>query len=212
MRSVVRVIVADTQPLYRDAMARAVRQRPPLQLVAEADSLDGLRAATLGERPHVVLVDAAVVADERLPFSEWLRAQDREARVIVIVPQPDAGDGYRALATGAHGLLSRLATSEQLVDAVLRVSAGETVIAPEAQPGVAAGIRIRENPPRPAVSSREREILELIADGLTAPEIGRRLHISTPTVKSHMAHLYEKLGVSERAAAVAAAMRRGLLV
>ncbi len=212
VRALVRVIAADTQPLYRDAMARAVRQRPPLQLVGEAIDARSLRAAVVDKQPDVVVVDAAVLAGERDDFVEWLRAGGTPARIVVIVPEADAPQAYRALAAGAHGLLSRRATGEQLVDAVLRVAGGETVIARDAQPGVAEEIRIREHVPRPAVSPREREILGLIAEGLTAPQIARRLHLSIPTVKTHLAHLYEKLGVSERAAAVAAAMRRGLLV
>ena len=211
MNPLVRVVAADTQPLSRDAMARAVRQRPPLQLVGEATDAGGLRAAIAGSRPDVVVVDAAVVAGERGGLAGWLTAGRVPARVIVIVPGGDAAQGYRALAAGADGLVSRLGTGEQLVDAVLRVANGETVIAGEAQTAVAAEIRLREIVPRPAVSAREREILELIAEGLSAPQIGRRLHLATPTVKSHLSHLYEKLGVSERAAAVAAAMRRGLL-
>ena len=212
MSSLVRVVAADTQPLSRDAMARAVRQRPPLQLVGEAIDAPSLRAALAGSRPDVVVLDAAVLAAERGGLTGWLRSGELPARVIVIVPGGDVAQGYRALAAGAQGLLSRLATGEQLVDAVLRVAAGETVIAGEAQTAVAEEIRIREIMPRPSVSHREREILELIAEGLTAPQIGRRLHLATPTVKSHLSHLYEKLGVSERAAAVAVAMRRGLLV
>jgi two-component system nitrate/nitrite response regulator NarL len=210
--SLVRVVAADTQPLSRDAIARAVRQRPPLQLVGEAIDARGLRAAIADARPDVVVADAAVLAGERGSFPEWLRDGGLTALMVVIVPDGDVGQGYRALAAGARGLLSRRATGEQLVDAVLRVFRGETVIADDAQPALAAEIRIRETVPRPLVSPREREILELIAEGLTAPQIGRRLHLSTPTVKSHLGHLYDKLGVSERAAAVAVAMRRGLLV
>jgi two-component system nitrate/nitrite response regulator NarL len=212
MTSLVRVIAADTQPLFRDAMARAVRQRPPLQLVGEAIDARSLQAAVRDKQPDVVVVDATVFAGEHDALPEWLRAAGAlPLRIVVIVPEADAGHGYRALAAGADGLLSRRATGEQLVDAVLRVSAGETVIAREAQTSVAEEIRIREKVPRPAVSARERQILELVAEGLTAPEIARRLQLSVPTIKSHLGHLYEKLGVSERAAAVAVAMRRGLL-
>jgi two-component system, NarL family, nitrate/nitrite response regulator NarL len=211
MTGLVRVVAADTQPLSRDAIVRAVRQRPPLQLVAEATDAGSLRAALAAGRPDVVVLDAAVLAGEPGGLAGWLRCGERPARVIVIVSGGDVAQGYGALAAGAHGLLSRLATGEQLVEAVLRVARGQTVIAREAQTAVAEEIRIRETVPRASVSQREREILELIAEGLTAPQIGRRLHLATPTVKSHLGHLYEKLGVSERAAAVAVAMRRGLL-
>jgi two-component system nitrate/nitrite response regulator NarL len=131
--------------------------------------------------------------------------------VILFVEPERAGDAYRALALGAAGCLSKRASKEQLADAIHRVAHGETVIAPELQGDVAADIRIREAEERPLLSPREQQVLELTADGLTAPEMGSRLDLSTATVKTHMLHLYEKLGVSERAAAVAQAMRRGIL-
>jgi two-component system, NarL family, nitrate/nitrite response regulator NarL len=91
------------------------------------------------------------------------------------------------------------------------VARGETVLDPSSQTGLAREIRLRGRDERPVLSPREHEILVLIAEGRTAPEIGRRLHLSTATVKTHQIHVYEKLGVAERAAAVAWAMRRGLL-
>jgi two-component system nitrate/nitrite response regulator NarL len=91
------------------------------------------------------------------------------------------------------------------------VARGKTVLAPELQAGVAGEIRLRAPHDRPVMSDRERETLTLIAEALRAPQIGRTLHLSTATVTTHLQHIYEKLGVSERAAAVAEAMRRGLL-
>jgi two-component system, NarL family, nitrate/nitrite response regulator NarL len=91
------------------------------------------------------------------------------------------------------------------------VARGRTVLSPEPQAGVAREIRLRGASDRAAMTARERETLTLIAEGLSAPQIGRVLHLSTATVKTHLRHIYEKLGVSERAAAVAEAMRRGLL-
>jgi two-component system, NarL family, nitrate/nitrite response regulator NarL len=85
------------------------------------------------------------------------------------------------------------------------------VLSPQLQAGIAGEIRLRAVDERPVLSERERQTLELVAEGLTAPEIGRRLCLATPTVKTHLHHVYDKLGVSERAAAVAEAMRRGLL-
>ncbi len=88
---------------------------------------------------------------------------------------------------------------------------GGTVLAPEVQAGVVAEVRARWRRDTPSLSERERQVLEMIAEGLSAPEIGRRLYLSPATVKSHLQSLYDKLGVSDRAAAVAEAMRRGLL-
>ena len=85
------------------------------------------------------------------------------------------------------------------------------MLSPEAQHGVAKEVRLRARDQRPALSAREREILVLTAEGLSAPDIARRLYLSPTTVKTHLQHLYDKLGVSDRAAAVAAAMRHRLL-
>jgi two-component system nitrate/nitrite response regulator NarL len=115
------------------------------------------------------------------------------------------------VADGAAGYLTTDADARQLCEAIAAVARGRTVLAPELQAGLAGQIRRREVPDRPLLSAREREALKLIAEGLTAPAIGRRLHLSTGTVKTHLTHLYGKLDVSDRAAAVAQAMRRGLL-
>jgi len=96
-------------------------------------------------------------------------------------------------------------------DAIAAVARGETVLAPEVQAGIAREIRLRSGDERPVLTAREREILGMTADGYSAPEIAERLTLSPTTVRTHLQHLYDKLGVSDRAAAVAEAMRRGLL-
>lgn len=182
-----------------------------MQLVGEADHAATAVAAVLGQRPDVVVLDPTT---PRLDARRMLRLIERHAlptRVILFVDPQRAGDAYRALALGAAGCLSKRASKELLADAIHRVARGETVIAAELQGDVAADIRIREVEQRPMLSPREQQVLELTADGLTAPEMGSRLDLSTATVKTHMLHVYEKLGVSERAAAVAQAMRRGIL-
>jgi two-component system nitrate/nitrite response regulator NarL len=132
-------------------------------------------------------------------------------RVVIIAARPDSREVYAALAEGAAGYLTKEADARELCDAITAVARGRTVLAPELQAGVAGEIRLRAPHDRPVMSARERETLTLIAEGLSAPQIGRTLHLSTATVKTHLQHIYEKLGVSERAAAVAEAMRRGLL-
>ena len=132
-------------------------------------------------------------------------------RVVLIAAKPEPGEVYAALAEGAAGYLTKDADARELCDAITAVARGKTVLAPELQAGVAGEIRLRAPHDRPVMSERERETLTLIAEGLSAPQIGRTLHLSTATVKTHLQHIYGKLGVSERAAAVAEAMRRGLL-
>ena len=118
---------------------------------------------------------------------------------------------YASIANGAAGYLTTDTDARELCEAISAVARGETVLASELHTGLADEIRMRRILDKPVLSERESETLKLVAEGLSAPDIGRRLHLSTGTVKTHLEHLYEKLGVSERAAAVAQAMRRGLL-
>jgi two-component system, NarL family, nitrate/nitrite response regulator NarL len=207
----VRVLAADGQPLYRDAVARAIRERPELELVAQAGTGREALDAIGMERPDVAVIDEAL---SRPSAEQVLVAVAREGlhtRVVLIAARPDPGEVYAALAGGAAGYLTKDADARELCDAITAVARGGTVLAPELQAGVAGEIRLRAPHERPLMSERERQTLALIAEGLSAPQIGGVLHLSTATVKTHLQHIYEKLGVSERAAAVAEAMRRGLL-
>ena len=141
-------------------------------------------------------------------------AVERDAlgtRVLMLSAFMDRPIVFQAMAAGAAGYLSKDADRLEITDAILAVHRGETVLAPEVQAGIAAEVRSRWRPAMPSLSERERQVLEMIAEGMSAPEMGRRLFLSPATVKSHLQSLYEKLGVSDRAAAVAEAMRRGLL-
>ena len=113
---------------------------------------------------------------------------------------------------GAAGYFSKEADRSAIVDAITAVARGRTVIDPALHDGVFDQVRIRgTGTDRPILTAREREVLGLMAEGLSGRQIAERLIVALPTVKTHQARLYEKLGVSERAAAVAEAMRRGLL-
>lgn len=204
-------MAADAQPLYRDAVVRAIGARPELELVGEAgdgrEALDVIGAA----QPDVAVIGAMV---DGLTAEQVLNAVARDrlrTRVVMIAASPGPKQVYAALAGGAAGYLTKDTDARELCDAITAVARGVTVVSPALQAGVAGEIRLRAPSLRPVMSTRERETLTLIAEGLSAPEIGRVLHLSTATVKTHLRHIYEKLGVSERAAAVAEAMRRGLL-
>jgi two-component system nitrate/nitrite response regulator NarL len=207
----VKVFVADDHPLVREGLLRAVGDQPELEVVGSAsngrEALDGIRQ--LG--PDVALLDVKM---PELDGIAVVRAVAREAlptRVVFLSAYVDSAVAYRALAEGAAGFLSKKASAQEVCDAIVAASRGETVLSPEVQSGIAGEIRLRAAPERLSLSARENEVLVLIADGLSAPDIGKRLHLSPATIKGHLHSLYKKLGVSERAAAVAEAMRRGLL-
>ena len=192
-------------------MIRAIRERPELELVASAGdgqaALDAIGAA----RPDVAIVGGTL---DGLSGEQVLNAVARDGlgtRVVMIAARPEPEEVYTALADGAAGYLTRDADARELCDAITAVARGGTVLARELQGSVAREIRIRTPRERPLMTDRERQTLRLISEGLTAPAIADSLHLSTATVKTHLQHIYAKLGVSERAAAVAEAMRRGLL-
>jgi two-component system nitrate/nitrite response regulator NarL len=206
------VLIADDHPLFREAIARVIEARPDLELVAEAE--DG-RAAL--EKIRELSPDVAVI-DVRMPGLDGsevlvtLREEGLPTNVVFLSAFLDAKTVYDAVAAGANAYLSKEAGSDEIVEAIAAAARGDTILGPEVQTGLAEQIRFREeNDARPRLSEREHEVLRLIAQGLSAPEIGERIHLSTATVKTHLQHLYEKLGVSERAAAVAEGMRRGLV-
>jgi two-component system nitrate/nitrite response regulator NarL len=203
--------VANDDPLVREELLRAVDRRSTLELVGSAgdgrEALEQIRRT----RPDVALLDVTMAELDGLAVA---RAVARDELPTKIVFQSACDDGavvYRALAEGAAGFLPKDATATAMCDAVLAVARGETVLSPEVQSGIAKEIRTRTPPRGLILSARENEVLVLIADGMSAPDIGRRLHLSPATVKGHLHSLYSKLGVKERAAAVAEAMRRGLL-
>jgi two-component system nitrate/nitrite response regulator NarL len=210
-RERVRVVVADDHPLYREAVVRAVRERPEFVLVGEA--ADGRAALELirAEAPDVAVLDVKMPELDGLRVLNAVRRDGLATRVVLLSAFLDGAMAYEAVAGGAAAFLSKDADRRRIADTIAAAGRGETVLAPEIQAGLAQEIQLRGARDRPGLSAREREVLEHIAAGRTAPEIAKLLHLSPATVKSHLQALYEKLGVSERAAAVAEAMRRGLL-
>jgi two-component system nitrate/nitrite response regulator NarL len=207
-----RVIVADDHPLYRHGIADVIKRRPALELVAEAGDGRAALAALQEHRPDVAVLDVDMPYLNGLAV---LRAAVRDAlgvRVVFLSGYSDSTTVYEALQAGASGFLSKDASADSVCGAVEAVARGETVLGPEIQAALAHELRARAPvEERPLLSAREREILVLTAEGLTSPDIGKRLHLSPATVKTHLQNTYEKLGVSDRAAAVAEGMRRGLL-
>ena len=207
----VAVLVADDSPVYREGIVRAVKERPELELLAEVATGREALMAIAELRPH------AAVLDMKLPDldgSQVLRAINRDelpTKVVFVSAYIDSEIVYAAIGGGARAYLSKDATRQQICDAVAAVARGGTVFASEVQTGLAREIQMRSADTDVVLTSRELEIIALTAQGLLAPEIGRRLYLSPATIKTHLQRLYGKLGVSDRAAAVAEAMRRGLL-
>ncbi|MEA2149872.1 MAG: two-component system, NarL family, nitrate/nitrite response regulator NarL [Solirubrobacteraceae bacterium] len=207
----VRVLVADNHPLYREAMATAIRRTPGLVLVAEAP--DGRRAlaAVREKEPDVALLDMRMPQLDGMQVLNAVVREGRRTRVVFLSAHTDGNTVYAAVGAGAAGYLSKEARAEAVCAAIAVVAEGGTALPGDMQDGIAAEIRARAADAGPMLTLREQEVLRLVADGCSAPEVAARLHVSRGTVKTHLQNLYRRLGVSDRAAAVAEAMRRGLL-
>jgi two-component system nitrate/nitrite response regulator NarL len=205
------VYIAEDHPVFKEAVARAIKARPDFELAGTA--ADGRTALQdIRERkPGVALLDLRLPELGGLEIVRAIQRDSLPTRVVVLSADSSREYVYDAIKLGAAGFLTKAATLSEICDTIAAVARGETVLAPEVQSGLVSALRERDQPERPLLSERESQVLRLIAEGLTGPEIGSRLHISSSTVKSHVKSVLEKLGVSDRAAAVAEAMRRGVI-
>jgi two-component system, NarL family, nitrate/nitrite response regulator NarL len=206
-----RVLVVDDHPLFRDAMVRLLRSWAEVEVIGEAASGRAALERIRADPPDVAVVDLRMPDVDGVQLCAAVERDGLETRVLIVSGYDDDELVYAALEAGAAGYVPKDAPREEVARAVLAVAHGEMAIAPRLAGGLASQIRLRRERAGPLLTDREREVLALLAEGRSAPEIGRTLFLATSTVKSHLAHLYEKLGVSDRAAAVAEAMRRGLI-
>ncbi len=207
---VIDVLVADWQPLARDGLVRVIRQDSELRLVAEAADAGAAFQAMRSLRPAVALF--APEPDD--PDGGRLLARAANERLttrVVLVFSAPAASAWEAIGVGAAGVLSRRATPDVVRGAVRSVARGGIALCEEAQDAVAGEIRARRPREAPLLSAREQEVLELVADGVSAPAIAARLQIATTTVRTHIQHLYDKLDAHDRGQLVRHAMRRNLL-
>jgi len=207
----VRVVVGDDHPLFRDGVVRALLSSGEIEVVAEADDGTEALAAIKEHQPAVALLDYRMPGLDGAQVAAAVVRDELPTRVLLISAHDDSAIVYHAIQEGAAGFLPKESTRAEIVAAVLNCARGRDVLSPGLAAGLAGEIRRRAEPAGPVLSPREREVLSLIAKGSSIPAIAAELFLAPSTVKTHVQRLYEKLGVSDRAAAVAEAMRRKLL-
>ena len=210
-RQKVRVVVADDHPLYREGVVRALSSSGRVEIVAEAEDGRAALSAIEEHAPDVALLDYKLPGLDGVAVAHAVTRDHLATRVLLISAFTESGVVYKALQTGAAGFIPKEARREQIVDAVLACARGEDVLPTELASGLVSEIRLRAASDAPVLTEREGQILRLIASGKSVPDIAGELYLGATTVKTHVQHLYEKLGVSDRAAAVAEAMRRHLI-
>ena len=207
----IEVVVIDDHPFFRDGISRGLTNSGLITVVAEAENgRDGL-AALAEHRPQVAVVDYQMPDLDGIAVTQAVVRDGLPTKVLLLSAITDSPVVFRALEVGASGYLSKDARRAEIVDAVLSVAQGRTVVPPELAGSLAQEIRMRAQPAGPVLSERETQVLKGFARGLSIPQLAKELYIGASTVKTHTQRLYEKLGVSDRAAAVAEGMRRGLL-
>ncbi|MFB9303039.1 response regulator transcription factor [Kibdelosporangium philippinense] len=207
----IRLVIVDDHPVVRDGLRGMLGTQPDFEIVNEAAS--GAEALTVVEasQPDVVLTDLRMPEPSGAMLIRLLRERVPKARVLVLTTHDTDSDVLPAVEAGAIGYLLKDAPREELFRAVRAAARNESVLSPS----VAALLlkRVRPQQPLTAVklSARESEVLELIAQGKTNREAAAALFISEATVKTHLLHIYAKLEVPDRAAAVAAAYKQGII-
>lgn len=204
------VLLVDDHPVVRRGLRAMVDDLPDVTAVGEAaDGAEALRLLDEGVRPDVVLMDLQMgTGMHGVEATRRITARPRPPAVLILTTYSTDADILAAVEAGATGYLLKDAPPEEVAAAVHAAARGETVLAPP----VAARLlgRVRAGG-RPALSPRETEILGLVAEGLANRQISKRLFISEATVKTHLVHIYDKLGVDSRTAAVAAGLAAGLI-
>lgn len=205
--SVIRVLIADDHPIVRDGLRGMFAGDPRFDVVGEA--ADGAEAVALARalEPAVVLMDLRMPRVDGVSAIKQLGELGLTTRVLVLTTYDTDSEVLPAIEAGATGYLLKDAPSDELMRAVEAAARGDAVLSP----AVAMRLMGRLREPESPLSARELEVLRLIAAGTTNREAAARLFISEATVKTHILHIYAKLDVNDRAAAVAVGFQRGLL-
>ena len=204
----IRILIVDDHPVVREGLAGMLAGQPGFAVVGEAK--DGAEALALDAQllPDVLLMDLRMPGMDGVAAIEAIREKRPLANILVLTTYDSDADIVRAIEAGATGYLLKDTPREELFRAIRATAKGESVLAT----AVAARLMTRMRAPAEEnLSAREIEVLQLVYKGASNREIGKSLHISTATVKTHLIHIYGKLGVDDRTSAVTVALERGIL-
>lgn len=202
------LIIADDHPVVRTGLRGMLAGQPDFEIVGEAATGAEAVALTGQLQPDVVLMDLRMPGVDGVTAIARISERYPETNILVLTTYDTDADILPAIEAGATGYLLKDAPREELFRAVRAAARGESVLSPTVASRLMGRMRA---PGEEALSAREIEVLELVAEGASNKEIARQLHISKATVKTHLVHIFDKLGVSDRTAAVTTALKRGIL-
>jgi len=199
------VLLADDHAVVRLGLRAMIDQQPDLQVVAEADTGPRAIATFLEIAPDIAVVDLVLPEKDGAEVCEAIRAERPRARVLIVSSSAASEHVHRALKAGAQGYLLKDSSPSALLSAIRDVLAGHRVV----PAGVAQSLAERAY--QSDLSPREHDVIQLVVDGLSNKLIADRLRLTEATVKTHLTHIFEKLGVEDRTQAAMAAVKRGIV-
>ncbi len=204
----IRIVIADDHPVVRAGLHAVLDAAADIDVIGEAATPAEAVALAASEDPDLVLMDLQFGQERTCAdATRQIRAAEAAPYVLILTNYETDGDILSAVEAGASGYLLKDAPPAELLAAVRAAAVGESALAP----AVASRLLARMRAPRVSLSSREIEVLRLVADGASNTDVAARLHITAATVMSHLVHVFSKLGVSSRTGAVAAARELGVL-
>jgi DNA-binding NarL/FixJ family response regulator len=206
-KKTITVMLVDDHPVVREGLSSMLQSADGIGVVGQAGSGEEAIAMVARLTPDIVLLDLRMGGMDGVETTGHLLRASPATKVVIVTTYESDTDILRAVEAGAAGYLLKGSSRDDLVAAVKAAARGETVLTPSLAPKL---FRARVVEP-PTLSDREREVLQLVSQGLTNADIGRRLFISEATVKTHLLRAFAKLGVNDRTAAVTTAMAAGLL-
>jgi DNA-binding NarL/FixJ family response regulator len=212
--SAIRVVIVDDHPMFRLGLAAAVEQMDGIELVGEAERTADVEAVVTAAEPDVVLLDIRLPDGSGLEVNRWLATNRPAVRVVVLTMSEDHETVLTALRDGARGYLVKGAAPNQVEQAIRAVAADDVVLNAELAQAVSQLVQERARPaanrPFPELTSRELDVLELIAEGLDNQAIARKLVLNPKTVRNHVSNVLAKVHASDRSHAIVLARRAGL--
>ena len=208
MNGTIRILISDDHPVVRAGLSGMINGESGFEVIGEAGNGKEAIAMTGELKPDVVLMDLRMPEMDGVTAIEHIKTDYPEVNILVLTTYESDADILRAIETGATGYLLKDTPREELFGAIRMVAEGKSPL----DPGVATRLMQRmRGSDEEGLSTREIEVLELVARGTSNKEIAKQLWVSETTVKSHMLHIFDKLGVTDRTAAVTAALKRGII-
>ncbi len=205
-------MLADDHKMLREGLRRSMAERG-FEVVGEAR--DGAEAVDLAMalRPDVILMDVSMPELDGVEATRQIKERLPETRIVMLTMHADQDVLAEAIRAGANGYLVKDCSTDEIASAIETVAGGETALSPRLAASMLAEVRRQDNESESQriITKREEEVLQLIADGCSTPEVAEKLYISQKTVKNHLASIYQKLDARDRTQAVLQAVRMGIV-